>query len=134
MFFLSKLTFADNSYPNKTIPLSVLSVDKDAIDDYWMLVLQQGIGIISAISPENEYINDTRDKFVKNILDLLFTIPLGGIETPWQYIGCCSLGYYAIYHGYEDLLLRQLLARLYSHVSQPLLQVSVSSMGDSVIQ
>lgn len=91
-------------------------------NEYATMMLLQAISIIPVIAPENRFINSIRDAFVDNIKGLLQILPSDCIQTPWEHLGCCSLGYYVIYHGYEDILMRQLLADVHALTSGSLLR------------
>lgn len=59
-----------------------------------------------------QHIRQVRTSFLTNLIDLVLQIPISSIPDPDNHLGCSSLGYYAIYHGHNDMLLR----RLYSTV------------------
>ena len=99
---------------------------------YWVFVLQNVINVIPMITSSPGHINHIRRTFADNVLGLMGVAPLDSIDAPWKYLGCSSLGYYMIYHGFEDLYLRRLLATLYQHISFSLLVAPRSELQSMV--
>ena len=99
-----------------------------ANDSYWSIKLAQKTSVVPYLSEKLETILNDRCNFVENIkeiINVMLLLPYKNddlVPNPTNYVGCGTLGYYLIYHGYEDLYVRQLMGTLYFIASNTLLQ------------
>jgi tetratricopeptide (TPR) repeat protein len=114
--------------------------DHNDVQSYWSIQLQKAAGLIHPIIRDGNIIEDLRDKYVDAMKRVLDKAPRDIIATPLHAIGCGCLGYYIIYHGFEDLYLRQLQARVVYKMSasvlayaSPLLLASTQPPYESLV-
>ena len=101
-------------YYDTAINVSIARSDYSSIRS---LLIEYYLGHVPIISPSETDVSRIRRLYADNIYSLLSVIPPLSLPTdPEDALGCSSLGYYLIYHGYEDLGLRQLQAALYWHM------------------
>ena len=99
-----------------------------ANDSYMSLKLVRQTSVVPYLSERLETILHDRNVYVKNIIDLIYLMIKSNyanedlVPKPMNFIGCASLGYYLIYHGYEDLYVRQLMGMLYFVAANSLLK------------
>jgi tetratricopeptide (TPR) repeat protein len=103
----------------------------DDNDSYWSVNIVKKTSVVPYLSEKIDTILSNRHEYINNINEMIskmITAKLNMsndydfVSKPINYIGCASLGYYIIYHGYEDLYVRQLLGMLYFVSSKNLLQ------------
>ena len=101
-------------YYDTAINVSIARSDYSSIRS---LLIEYYLGHVPIISPSETDVSHIRRLYADNVYSLLSLIPSLSLPTdPEDALGCSSLGYYLIYHGYEDLGLRQLQAALYWHM------------------
>ena len=103
-------------------------IKKVKANDHLSLKLARQTSVVPYLSERLETILHDRSVYVKNIIDLIYLMIKSNyakedlIPKPMNFIGCASLGYYLIYHGYEDLYVRQLMGMLYFVAANSLLK------------
>lgn len=100
------------------VRMVIVSVSGELLGpNYWGIKFQSLAGVIPIISGSARHIVTVREEYCDGLRRLL-TNPSAAakVSDPIESIGCSSLGYYAIYHGFEDRYLRELLSDVYQHI------------------
>lgn len=98
--------------------------------NFLILLFAKLTSVIPIINMSTDEMHKYRDTFIDNVSTMLNSINDGvkGLVDPTDLNGgCVSLGYYLIYHGYEDLYVRQLLGRLYYQLASSYLILPTTS-------
>lgn len=83
----------------------------------WSLIFQKGAGGVPMISDSTDHVRSDRTNYISNLINIILNSPKNSIPKPFEAIGCTSLGYYLVYHGFEDHFVRQLQAAVYWRTS-----------------
>lgn len=95
------------------------------------LNLQMKLGVVPVISMSKEHIFVSRQEYALSSGELLTTSPRDSLSDPLKSIGCTCIGYYIIYHGFEDLYLRQLQSRVFWRMGRSALKFTAAYLQPS---
>jgi tetratricopeptide (TPR) repeat protein len=99
----------------------------------WSVFFQKAVAQIPVITQNSSFTMTVRQQLSQELVYLMKHSPSTLDLTPFDLVGCGSLGYYAIYHGYEDMYIRGLVGSAFWKLSRPSLRYTAEYLKTSEV-